>query len=429
MKKMILILIIFASAFAFSENKNNEDSFSNYGIYSDFNLLMNSADFKELNGCVNCSNKRFTNVLGNGFTLGGIYDYNLNNYSIEARAGLNFSESGEFNSSNIVVVGLSYEPQNVEFINRIKWNTTSINLQLGLKYSILKNVNVSIDLGTNIFVSSNFVYKEKINDPSMTFISSGSSERIVRNGEIPNLKKFQFYGAVQISYDIPMNKNHSILLRPQLAYNLAFNDMIKWDDEDSYWKMNKLKFGFSLVYSNGVFAESISNSEQNEIFKQKEDSLFKEKSAFEKEVKEKNTAELKQKEDELAKMKLEMANKEKLLADMLNKEKSEAEKIAAEKLEMQRVLDAQNANNCKCYYVLFNTFESKDKADKLLAALKSKGFKDISLELNVDNSVRMTFYRIRSKCYDKSSDAIDVKYKANILLSDVDFDPLIICDK
>jgi len=302
-------------------------------------------------------------------------------------------------------------------------------------------LNISMGIGTFYFFSSHYNQYEQIIKPAgkATFLNSDGKDThsFIRNqfsGNLPDLNKLQSYATAKIGYEMPVKKNRSMFLKPEIGIDYSFSQMIK----QLNWKLISFKFGLSLILTSAQFEEIKIKDEDAELLNKKLEIQKKENDSLKKEKdRESNNRRLfedKFRKDSIDKAALtaELSEKLKIEKDNADKANLEKSRIEQERLEMSRTIEEENAKagkKCSCFVILYSSTTDKNQADKLLRNLRNSGIDNVSISIFIEPYLKQKYYRVKSNCYINHNEAFDDRIKYLEIIGKLDIVPQIICDK
>lgn len=226
-----------------------------YGVFAEFGLDQSKADFNKLPDIPNCCVK-FVDGSGSGFSFGGLYQMPLDTkYGLLFRASLT-TYSGELKSTE--PTSLIYFDANIpndpgtlksgSFEHYLKGNFTSIGLDPLFYYSVIPNLKLNLGLRLAYNMTNTFEQKESVVGSYGEFFDGTNPVGRVRNrysGDIPKASTLGMFALVGASYDLPMNKQKTLLLSPTAFYYLNFSKVA----ENTDWSINSLRLGLAVSYA------------------------------------------------------------------------------------------------------------------------------------------------------------------------------------
>lgn len=218
------------------------------GIYGGINFNFHSSDFTKLPGVPNCCTK-FESAYDDGISIGGLFDYTLNeNSGIDFRLGY-ASYNGIYdvrqNIGNTWVldaltndrVAITDAVVNHNLVARI----SSINFIPSYRYSFNK-LNLLGGLRVGYVSSSSYEQQEKLLEPENVVFENGKLSRNIYVGnQIPDMSSLLFALNFGVSYDL--NFNQKLVVAPELRYELNLNNV-----NSESWKISTLVFGAAIKY-------------------------------------------------------------------------------------------------------------------------------------------------------------------------------------
>ncbi|MGA2295939.1 MAG: hypothetical protein ABSG15_00140 [FCB group bacterium] len=246
-KYYIVILLLLNSWFLFAQvQENYTDSYPKIGIFSDFNLNKHTADFQKLPGVPNCC-PSFESGTGSGVSLGFLYDIPFNNhFSLTLRAGYSVL-NGKLSKIEDTFVR---EDSNVvpgKFEHTIDAKISDIGIEPIFTYNTGININLHAGTRLGLLAQKSYEQMETITEPSDrgVFVDSRSRTRNHTSGSLPQASAIYLALLAGISYDLPLNKDKSLLLSPEFYYDIGLTNLVS----NTNWKVSSIKFGLALIYS------------------------------------------------------------------------------------------------------------------------------------------------------------------------------------
>lgn len=242
----LLSFIVFSLQLSAQENSNNK-----YGLYGNYGLNMHTADFRALPGVPNCCPK-FEDGDGLGLSMGALFEMDFtSDFFLAARLGYT-DLSGELSSIENTTIILNNTPQNGEFTHTVTANIQAITAKLLAGFRIMPNLSIYAGLGAGNMISATYDQVEQITNPSDrgTFIDgdtgfdTGKRTRNESVGDIPELSSLRLFLSTGIGYELPLNRDNTIRLMPEVNFNFALSNVVN----DVDWKINELKGGIALKY-------------------------------------------------------------------------------------------------------------------------------------------------------------------------------------
>jgi outer membrane protein OmpA-like peptidoglycan-associated protein len=263
--RIIFILISLNSIYTINLTAQVESE-SKYGAYLHYNLNFHRSDFRDLPNVPNCC-PSFMGGSGNGISLGLAY-YHKFNETLFSQLKLGYINlNGNFKSLEHTVLSLNGVGVNGEFEHNLDVNIGMIMLEHLFTYKY-KGFSFSFGITGGITVLRDFSQIEIITKPDglVTFldengINTGKFTRNDIKGKIQSINSFNVFLTTGISYSLPLKKDHSLSLAPEIYYSYSLNRIV----DNRNWNINALRFGLALIYNtkwSGIEkVDSIKNSE------------------------------------------------------------------------------------------------------------------------------------------------------------------------
>lgn len=213
-----------------------------WGVVGNVGVNSHSADFRAFPGVPNCC-PSFNGGSGTGINLGVLYETPLGE-SLWGSMRLGYSTTGGrlLRTENTTVSG--NEPG--VFEHSIDASLGSLGIEPLISYSLLGSLRAHAGGRLGVLLQSQFSQRERLTSPSTgTFPNGRRSQNEVNGAEIPQSQSLQAAGLVGISYDLPMNANHTLLLSPEVFYSIPLTNTVSGLD----WKVAQLRIGAALKWS------------------------------------------------------------------------------------------------------------------------------------------------------------------------------------
>lgn len=266
--KLILVSYIFILA-QFSISQTTTTNSNHYfGINTGYGFNLHTADFQRVPDCPSC-NPGYRNGFGTGLNVGLVYDYKINS---------KFYISNRFSFQNLSGELIRTEPTSIivnsnftdgEFTHYFNSSLTSIGIEPNIKYNIYKSLYINLGFNISSLNTKDFSQVERITKPDNfgTFVDENgvntfSRERNKFEGTLEKANSIYFAPFLSISYQMPLNKNNTLFLEPELNYMMGMTNIVL-DDLVPNWKVNRLSANIALKYN------PIKKSKTLERFEQK----------------------------------------------------------------------------------------------------------------------------------------------------------------
>lgn len=222
-----------------------EEKRPRYGLYGDLNINLHTAEFRALPGYPNCC-QLFESGTGLGFAVGFLYELPFSSgFSASLRAG--YSLDGATLSAKegtTVIIDGAGTPATFEHL--LSSSISSIGLEPLIGIELFGGVTFHTGLRAALVLQKSFDQKEQLLEP----VDRGTFEndqrtRNVYAGDIPNAHGFMASWQFGLSRDLPLNREGTLLLSPEIFFSLGLTPVMK----DSTWRINALRIGTSIKYS------------------------------------------------------------------------------------------------------------------------------------------------------------------------------------
>jgi outer membrane protein OmpA-like peptidoglycan-associated protein len=247
MKKILytsIVIIILAANLAWSQGADTLRP--RYGIFAGYNFNFHSAGFSNLPGVPNCC-PQFESGSGSGPAFGVLFESPLNDkVMIGFRAGY-FNRSGLLEKEQQTVISVDQVDQEGYFTHTIDANLTTLSFEPLVSYRVSNHFFVHVGAQAGFFLSASYEQKEEITQPTDrgVFRENGQRTRNEKQGDLPDAAPIQMGLSAGISYEMPLNKERTMLLAPELFFNYGFTDQV----QDRDWKVASLRAGVAVKFT------------------------------------------------------------------------------------------------------------------------------------------------------------------------------------
>lgn len=309
------------------------------------------------------------------------------------------------------------------------------NAKLGFALRPMPKLPLIVNFGFNygILIKKSFVQTESLDqvalDNGFLFTDGNIKTAVRQKGDTTLPFSFDYMAAyLGLTYLQSINDNIKVGLDIKYTYNVQ--EIVKYTG----WKVDQI--GVNLVFNYSLSKETLEESEEEKIEKQRKieenaqiekaieqakrqhelDSLENLKK-FELELAMKKEAELKAARDLQMQIKLQEEAKlrEKARLDSIDNENAKT-KASMENTGIIQGEDLlQNLSRWKCCYVILFSSNNKKTAEKKLAEINKSGINDIDIVSWYDAEDKVTYYRVRTKCFATDSEVF--KFKSELLKS------------
>jgi hypothetical protein len=247
----ICLVIIFSVDYMLSEELELQDTINyelkpKYGLVGAFNLNLHSSSISNIKGFNSCC-PEFTGGFGTGFYMGGLIEYPLDD-KLQLMLRLTYSSYNGLLTEETVLPVLDRQtggsiPATIE--NRFDAQFGTLGIEPMVSYRLQDELFGHFGLRAGILVDHNYSHVEEIISPKNkgTF-SNGLQTWNVSYGDLPDPNVLLMGLRLGASYTLPMNKNRSLFLAPEVFYTLNFTPVMK----EQSWVVHQFQLGVSVKY-------------------------------------------------------------------------------------------------------------------------------------------------------------------------------------
>ncbi|MFI5264990.1 MAG: hypothetical protein ACHQM6_10785, partial [Candidatus Kapaibacterium sp.] len=221
---------------------------SAFGIFGDLSLNRHTANFQGLPGVPSCC-PRYESGTGTGPAFGGIYQLPLTTlFDLELRAIYHSLSATLSTTEATTVLSTSGSPVAGAFQHTLSTGLSTVSVEPLLGIKIIGDLRVNIGFDAGILLAKTYSQQEEIVQPSGggTFLDSSGNDTHSRirnqlSGTIPNASAFQLAALGGFSYMLPLNRQRTAFLMPEILYSLGITKVAS----DLSWNVNALRMGIA----------------------------------------------------------------------------------------------------------------------------------------------------------------------------------------
>ncbi|MDZ4745502.1 MAG: OmpA family protein [bacterium] len=205
---------------------------------------MHVADFLRLPG-VPCCSPGFSNGGGFGFDLGLMGSLPLSDkWLVSLRAGFSTLD-GTLETEESRTVSLFGETAQGTFLHTLDISIPTATVDLLVGFRPVDRLTILLGPTASIALSQSFEQREDIIAPAVGTFENGERTRLNDTGDILGARTLLPALTLGVSYDIPLDANHTWYLIPEAMFSYGFSDI----NDSLSWKVNRLRVGVTLAYS------------------------------------------------------------------------------------------------------------------------------------------------------------------------------------
>lgn len=246
--RFIALLFVMASAgqlYAQETNPNDEITFlGSVGVFGAFGINIHSVDFTGLPGVPSCC-PQYSSGRGNGFSLGGLYEFPVTpTLNVEVR-GLFSTVSGTLSTNETKLVFDGKKSVEGLFEHTITTDFSTIAIAPSVKYTVFNSLKVSAGINAGLLEGGTYSQQERLITPDDILFENDTRTRLASSGTITEVSKFQLGLSAGVSYELPLNSSSTFIAAPEISYTFRLTNAL----QDESWKIHTLRFGVALKYA------------------------------------------------------------------------------------------------------------------------------------------------------------------------------------
>jgi outer membrane protein OmpA-like peptidoglycan-associated protein len=231
---------------------DEEQFLGSVGISGSYGLQSHSLNFKGLPEVPSCC-PQYSGGNGIGFSLGGVYDFSIGSFLRVDIRGAFSTIGGTFKANETKLVFDGKNSVDGLFEHTIESNIHKIDMTPSLQISIYKGLKIHTGLSAGWIIGTTYDQQERLVTPTDLLFENDSRTRLRSSGSISTINTFQVGAIAQLSYDLPLNANASLVAAPEVSYTIGLSNILR----DSPWKVNSLNIGMVLKYAWYKYPERI----------------------------------------------------------------------------------------------------------------------------------------------------------------------------
>ncbi|MCB0712795.1 MAG: OmpA family protein [Ignavibacteriae bacterium] len=215
------------------------------GLYGGVNINEHSANFSGLPGTPSCC-PEYQSGSGLGPTFGLLYELPLTSQILLSLRGGFASTGGTLTANELTTVesnGVAV-PMNIQ--HSIALTKTEIGVTGLFGWRLSDQLYAIGGLNAGYVLTASFFQKEQLSDETLqgTF-ENGSRIRHEFTGDVPNAASIQTAVQAGIGYELPLNREGSLLAVPEVTFSYALIPVTS----EVPWKTHTVRAGIALKYS------------------------------------------------------------------------------------------------------------------------------------------------------------------------------------
>lgn len=219
-----------------------------FGIGGAYLRNQHTPNFDTISGIASCLCKKFYGATSSqGFGISAFAEYpvlklaDFATFSVGGRISY-FSGIGA-NLSALEQGDISGKP--ATFSYELSTNLSTLTLEPMLVARLFKWLSVSAGVQVGTFLQSSYRYRETVLDDDVVFVPINTKVHIDASGNLPNVSPIQVAFVGGISYELPINREGTVLPTLEAYYTYPLTSPVNGVD----WRIASLRVGASLRFS------------------------------------------------------------------------------------------------------------------------------------------------------------------------------------
>lgn len=243
----IFLIILISLQVLVSQERDTFELKPRLGIYFHPGISINFADFTGIPNIPSCC-PEYETTIGSTYEPGITLNYPINyDWLVNARVSYSFIgvdfKATETKGIKVNVDGVTVDGEST---HNLYTDFSFLNIDLNGMYTLDSKINFMFGPRLSFAMNKNYSQNEILTKPvdRGVFIPEYTRKRNESSGEIDNVAILLFGLNFGASYRLPLTKNGSLFLVPELFYHLNFNNVIS----DSSWNIHTLNGGIAIEY-------------------------------------------------------------------------------------------------------------------------------------------------------------------------------------
>jgi hypothetical protein len=220
------------------------------GVFAEVGFNGHRADFIGLPGTESCC-AGFTGGDGVGIGGGALLELPIGSIvDVGGRASL-LTVPFSMSTSEPTYIITEGPTNDGMFEHRLDGSMLTLGVEPRVGLRLVESLRASLGVRAAMVLSSSYEQREQLTEPAGqgTFMNPDGtdSHRRVRNefaGALPD-PALQIAPLVSLSYDLPLNAQRTLLLSPEITYQLGLTDVVSGVE----WKVNTLRLGVAVKFA------------------------------------------------------------------------------------------------------------------------------------------------------------------------------------
>jgi hypothetical protein len=218
-----------------------------FGIGGSFLLNQHRANFDTIPGIASCCRQQYGGAASQGFGISAFAEYpvvkltDFATFSVGGRVSYFSGLGARLTAQEKIQVQMA----TATIQHELAMTMTSLTLEPMAVLRLLKWLTVSAGFQLGTYLQRNYQYQERILEPSDLTYSNGATVFNGASGAIPNVSALQLALVGGISYELPINREGTVLPTLEAYYTYPLTSPVNGVD----WRIASLRLGASLRFS------------------------------------------------------------------------------------------------------------------------------------------------------------------------------------
>ncbi|MGE3802490.1 MAG: OmpA family protein [Candidatus Kapaibacterium sp.] len=242
---ILLVVLVVPTTLLSQTNSSVSEIRPRMGLYGGANINLHSANFSGLPGTPSCC-PEYQSGSGLGPTFGILYELPLTNQILLSLRGGFASTGGTLTADEMTTVESNGIAVPMSIQHSIALTKSEIGITGLFGWRLSNQLYALGGLNAGYVFTASFFQKEQLSDEMLQgAFENGSRIRHEFTGDVPNAASIQTAIQAGIGYELPLNREGSLLAVPEVTFSYALLPVTS----DVSWKTHTVRAGIALKYS------------------------------------------------------------------------------------------------------------------------------------------------------------------------------------
>lgn len=242
---LILPALLLWQCFLYAPSQAQSDSTDRlrFGVLAGGGITLHTAEFKELVGLPSCC-PLYRNGTGISPTGGVFVELPLSSDITQGFRLFLTDVSGRLTSVESEPVIMNSRIQIAQIEHSVDAHIRGIGIEPITNFRIIKQFSTFVGLRADVAMRGSVEQREELLVPEVGTFENGKRIRNEASGGIYGMQPFILSLLAGFRFTLPLNKNNSVFLMPELSFSLGMNSLLYSQD----WRSHTMRLGLGLAF-------------------------------------------------------------------------------------------------------------------------------------------------------------------------------------